>query len=328
MADNIYNVLGFAAMIAYLVFSVRRRNKEKRIFAACAERLRIENFAYTSASITGAVRGMALDVRFLEATKQSPAHETITVACAPCAIALELRRQTADEQRSVERGQAIDVFVGDPAFDATWIVEGAPPERVIRLLSDPPLRAQLLAFAQLDGPSLVVADGKLTLHRSGTDVGDEAIATERIELALAFATAVIVDAETPLAPREIDVASAGYRSANRGDPTAAEASSLVELRRVQATRALDQLRVAALAVNGFVTLLLLALQLSSEAGAFFSIPLLLVVGIVDGVIASQYAKHRKAAPSVPIDLRTIEWMIGLGALDLLLTVRAVFVALR
>src|ERR1019366_8135134 len=72
---------------------------------------------------------------------------TVCVASVPAATALEmeLRPETARELRNLEHGRAIDLVLGDDAFDDSFIVEAAPSD-MARALLDRNTRTALLAF--------------------------------------------------------------------------------------------------------------------------------------------------------------------------------------
>src|SRR5262249_28729722 len=48
----------------------------------------------------------------------------VSVELPPTDLSLELRRQGFLEKIRIRRGQAVDVNLGDPAFDSEWVVEG------------------------------------------------------------------------------------------------------------------------------------------------------------------------------------------------------------
>ncbi len=322
-ASDVLNVLVLAAVVAYLIAEVRHRRKRARMFAACGEKLGLQDASYAGGDISGTVRGLHLEVHFVAGTKQTPSYTTVDVVFSPCPLLLHLRPQDEEETRSVERGEAIDLLVDDPAFDAAWIVEGAPAERVARVLADPGLRARLLAFRGIDRASVKIEDGKVSLHRGGTEVGADEIATERITLALALAEAVITEAATPLASSETDPAAGDYRSAPRADGDASGAAKIAALKELRATRAIAQLRVATIAATSLLSVVLLCFQLVSDLPPIIpTLPVLLMVILVTVAIGSAYRNERRSAPGLPHDKVLVGWMVGTWALDLALALRA------
>jgi hypothetical protein len=62
-------------------------------------------------------------------------------------LRLFVRKHGWGDQGKIERGDMVDVVVGDPAFDDQFLVEAAPAE-VARILLDPRERSYLLLLAQ------------------------------------------------------------------------------------------------------------------------------------------------------------------------------------
>ncbi|XXX75820.1 hypothetical protein WMF30_50040 [Sorangium sp. So ce134] len=60
-------------------------------------------------------------------------------------LLLSIRPSTPRDEREVAQGAAVDHRLGDPAFDAAFIVEGAP-ERLVREIVDEEARRGLLAL--------------------------------------------------------------------------------------------------------------------------------------------------------------------------------------
>ena len=54
-----------------------------------------------------------------------------------------VRHPVTFDPSDIRAGRVIDIQVNDPAFDATFIVEGAPSD-LVRALLDEPLRRALL----------------------------------------------------------------------------------------------------------------------------------------------------------------------------------------
>ena len=102
--------------------------------------------ARSSDEVRGIKDGCAVSVRIY--TEQGRgARKWILVGCElPAAgLALELRRQGPLQKWQIRHGQAIDVKLGDPAFDDAWLVEGAPADIVRRVL-DAETRERLSAL--------------------------------------------------------------------------------------------------------------------------------------------------------------------------------------
>lgn len=293
------------------------------MFAACGEKLGLRDASYAGGDISGKVRGLHLEVHFVSGTKQTPNHTTIDVVFSPCPLLLHLRPQDEAEIRSVTKGEAIDLQLDDPSFDAAWIIEGAPAERVTRVLADPALRARLLAFRAIDRASVKIEDGKISLLRDGSEVGADAIATERIELALALAEAVIAEAATPLAPSETDPATGDYRCAPHMAGDASGEAKIAALKTLRATRAMGQLRIATIAATSLLSVVLLCFQLVSDLPPILpTLPMLLMVILVTVAIGSAYRNERRSAPGLPHDKVLLGWMVVTWAIDLALALKA------
>ncbi len=80
------------------------------------------------------------------------------------AFEMDLRPETRSERRAVERGRAIDLVLGDEAFDDAFIVEAAPAE-VARALLDERARTALLTFSPC---RLTVAGNELHFSKHTT----------------------------------------------------------------------------------------------------------------------------------------------------------------
>jgi hypothetical protein len=133
----------------------------------------------------------------------------VTVEIAPARLLLELRPDSARERRWLRTGVALDLRLGDAAFDAAFVVEGAPVE-VVHALLDERWRRRLLAVAPLvarcDGPEVCVA-------RPGWFIApEEALAL--LDLALELAAAV------PAAVRRVEGAAPRSGNPYRDAPAA------------------------------------------------------------------------------------------------------------
>jgi hypothetical protein len=99
-------------------------------------------------------------------------HCRVPLAYGAPRLAIELRPQTPEAQRALDRGEAIDIEVGDEAFDRAFIVEAAPTA-AIRALLDGPTRTALLALS----PCRFALDaGDLHLSKQGTSAEPPVVA--------------------------------------------------------------------------------------------------------------------------------------------------------
>lgn len=118
------------------------------------------------------------------------------------------------DQERVERGELVDVVIGDAAFDRRFLVEGAPAARVRALFgSSPELRRRLL-------------EGLPSLEELSIDPGGVRLSLRRYPNAEELAAAVEVVLHVA---RALGNAPAGYRSAPDGQ-TASETQEMHALR--------------------------------------------------------------------------------------------------
>ncbi|MFO0758098.1 MAG: hypothetical protein U0359_16500 [Byssovorax sp.] len=321
-SDDVYSFLGLLLAVGYIVVEVQGRKKQKAMFVACGERLQIQDYNHTPSTMLGKIRGLPLEVHFVGASRQTPAHTTVDVGCPSSAVLLALRPQTAAEQKDVERGDAVDLVLGDPAFDRAWIVEGAPAARIKRVLSSPALRRRLVDFASIQGARITVDKGKVSLYRLGSDIDKDAISTERIEIAVELAEAVIADAEAPLGPGDIAPGESDYRSGGVARAEADGAAQIAALKLIRATRAVHELRPVAIVLTVVLTLLLLGVQRIEDPMAIVPAIILLLValGVPIGV-GTAYRNQRREAPAVVLDTFAMAWMAAFTLIDLGLALR-------
>jgi hypothetical protein len=159
---------------------------------------------------------------------------------APSPLEMELRPATAGELRNLEHGRAIDLVLGDGAFDDSFIVEAAPSE-MARALLDRNARTALLTFH----PCVVtVAGDKLTFSKSG-------YLEEPAEIARVLDMCADLASRLEVLPAEIlehrlagshEIEPAGYRGASPASMRALEMtprdmSELAALHQARAKRA-------------------------------------------------------------------------------------------
>ncbi len=106
-----------------------------------------------TASVRGVWQELPVSVQLVMRSNGSYS-ETFTVleaelGTAARSVLLRLRPATAAEVGQVRRGDLADVLLGDPGFDAAYVVEGAPAEAV-RLLLDAELRRAIVALGECD----------------------------------------------------------------------------------------------------------------------------------------------------------------------------------
>jgi hypothetical protein len=154
-------------------------------------------------------------------------------------FALELWPQTEERQRRIQKGQMIDVQVGEPLFDLIWVVEGAPADVVRRVLDDR-VRAGLmgLGMEELAQPS----QRELRLRARGLRE------PEWVEAAIAVMAQISAAVDPAIAASDRDAAvksqmtGAPYRGEVRTTDAAARRSR--ELEQLRETRRARQVWVA------------------------------------------------------------------------------------
>jgi hypothetical protein len=162
----------------------------------------------------------------------------------------------------VHAGLAIDLQLGDTAFDRAFIVEGAPSD-VVRALLTSPLRESLLSMIRPrllnDGGELTIADGKVVLAARGW-LEERKQAEAFLDLALAVAERV------PLAFEEVDAqlrkeAGGAYReqhdAAVARTAVAARTEELQRLAQLRAARPAAHNRRSRLFLYAFVGIFVL-----------------------------------------------------------------------
>lgn len=171
--------LVFAAVV--LIASSMNRQRRETLVAAMRE-LEATDVQARRFGLNAVVRGVPVRWDVLGGGRGSPVHTVCSVRLErPPHLLMELRRQTGDELEQVRAGRAVDVVVGDPAFDDAFIVEAAPAE-VAKKLLDADTRRMLLAMQPL---RLGVSREALWIDVIGV-VGHVAIARSMLELVLAM----------------------------------------------------------------------------------------------------------------------------------------------
>jgi hypothetical protein len=141
---------GVIAATSYASQQARKRAIEETFRTLGAEPRRVIEAASIQGvglwAIEGRLHGQTVRYGLRAGGKNTP-KRTVCVASVPAATALEmeLRPETARELRNLEHGRAIDLVLGDDAFDDSFIVEAAPSD-MARALLDRNTRTALLAF--------------------------------------------------------------------------------------------------------------------------------------------------------------------------------------
>lgn len=219
-------VFGLAALagIGALSVEARRSSLWRSVMAAVAERLTLAKADGDSAY--GRLDGVPVGVRILrtprgraEGLTSAPAGVVAFVASAPAPLELELRPRLLGVV-GPRLGLALDLEVGDPAFDHAFVVEGAPADLARALLS-PELRERILELRPTR--LCVTADGVRI------EVGAMAIEAEPLLALLELGRAVAVRLSLVAVEANLVALHAAAQEATRADQGSAP-SALVPYR--------------------------------------------------------------------------------------------------
>ena len=171
---------GGALVFAALVFVVSSANRQRReVIAATLSDVGATDVRARGFGLDAVVRGVSVHWHLLGGGRGNPVHTICSVPLEqPPRFLMDLRRQTGEELQQVRAGRAIDVIVGDEAFDDAFIVEAAPSD-VARKLLDAETRRRLLGLRPL---RLGVVGNTLWLDVVG--VVGQTIAKSMLELVL------------------------------------------------------------------------------------------------------------------------------------------------
>jgi hypothetical protein len=220
-------LLGAGALVfAAVVLLVSSSNRERReMLVAAMKELDATDVRARSFGLHGVVRGVPVRWDVLGGGRGNPVHTMCSVSLmqAPRFL-MDLRRQTGEELQQVHAGRAVDVIVGDQAFDDAFIVEAAPSD-VAKKLLDADTRRMLLSMRPL---RLGVAKGTVWLDVVGV-VGHVAIAKSMLELVLSLSRRLgempRAIAEERMAAEAREAGGAGYRGTTPGSAGAIDAWS-------------------------------------------------------------------------------------------------------
>jgi hypothetical protein len=147
MTSNLESLALFAAVVAIFVYRARAQRRRQRETLDEAARILRAPSLEDRGEVRGQLAGRDVRVRLTSrGTGSSSVSWTEVVAASSSEVTqLGLRPQTLAEEALKRVASTIDVSIGDAAFDAAFIVEGAPEAAVRSVLSDEALRARLLA---------------------------------------------------------------------------------------------------------------------------------------------------------------------------------------
>jgi hypothetical protein len=254
----------------------------------------------TGDELTASARGFVFTFHLDPGGKNSPPHTYIHVKTPPFDLLLDLVKE-GDKRRNRAAGY-VDIEIGDAAFDAAWIVEGAPAGRVKRLLADDALRRRLLACSDQPEAEVQIEDGDVHFSKRGSDYKSGIVITANLELMLDLATAVMT--ENALAAPDAPVTEGDYRSAPAADrDRSGEREQIVLLKRKRALRRVESTRIGLLlfpvAVVG-ITIAFFAFASKTPPGShIFLLVELAMIGVFFRGAGSNYFAARRTAGLPP-----------------------------
>ena len=176
-------LVGAPLLFAALVRVVSRTDRQRwETIVAAMREVEATDLRKRAFGLLGTVRGVPVRWDALGGGRGNPVHTVCSVSLVhPPRFLMDLRLQTGEELAQVRAGRAVDVIVGDQAFDDAFIVEAAPSDAAKKLL-DAEIRRMLLAMRPV---RLCVAKDALWLDVMGV-VGHVAIAKSMLELVLSL----------------------------------------------------------------------------------------------------------------------------------------------
>jgi hypothetical protein len=189
----------------------------------------------------GTIHGRLVRYVTVTGNRGSKGHTRASAPLPPGSARLELhlKPESPGDKLLVQRGEEIDVVVGEPLFDAAFVVEAAP-EETVRALLDAPTRSMLRALLPCE---LHIADGEVRFRKAGVLVAP----VEVCEIALLVGGLAARLPALGLAQQEQQLHALqgrgdGYRGVSAGETTSrlAEddvARAMAHLREVRGRRA-------------------------------------------------------------------------------------------
>lgn len=312
--SGVWITFPFVALFVWIWYRSQRNGR--RAFAACAETLRMTDPKVTARSLTGTVGGRTIRVTHTTGSEDTPSRFVVDVDCPESAVVLHLRRETGVEVEKMLRGEVIDIELGDKGFDDRWVIEGAPKERVERLLGDAELKRAIDGVAHLEEVGISIDEGKVTVRRRGSDYDGKVVTTHRIELALRLAQAV--SEESALALPSSTAVESPYRSVVVRDVSPHTEAEVVRLRQVVALREIAA-QERSIYITHLTLLVFAVVGIALATKPFIFLPIALF-GAFGAVKAWQNWRRKRAiAPLTILEARPYlfaagTWIVALGFL--------------
>ncbi|HEU4534455.1 MAG TPA: hypothetical protein VFS00_10070, partial [Polyangiaceae bacterium] len=176
--------------------------------------------------VRGYSAGAAIEIRFVTrgSGSYSESWTEVEAAVDTRGLLLALRRQTPEEESLVREGLAVDLQTGDDVFDHAFVVEAAPADVVLALLT-PEIREGLLALRNV----------ALRTGEAGVRLEQPAWVKDGARLRAMAVLAAKVALGVPAARASVDLVTAGYRGPARGGDGRPQ-REVEALRKIQAAR--------------------------------------------------------------------------------------------
>jgi hypothetical protein len=227
-----FAVLGLVVAVVLIVGLDQRRRRRELVAAAAAAMDSVQ--ARDSTGVNGKKNGWFV---YVTVRKEGRSNYVTTVGCElpNFPFELELRPQGLMQEREIVKGQAVDVAVGDPTFDAEWVIEGAPADVVRRVLTES-IRDRWTAL----GPDELKQPSAHDLQLRARGIRENYWVERSIQIMADIAAAIepAFAASDMEARSKAEVVGSPYRGEVREpDTTAERARELAELHAVRNRRA-------------------------------------------------------------------------------------------
>ncbi|MCB9559685.1 MAG: hypothetical protein H6708_04695 [Kofleriaceae bacterium] len=216
-------------------------------------------------AVTGTLDGVKVRLAY-ESRGSGTAEESWTYVEAPLPpaypLTLHVEAHRMFDRGKIERGEMVDIVVGDPPFDDRFRVEGAP-EAVIRRLLTPSVRGHLLSYDRVE---VATVGGQLRLAVRGW-LEDVEAARGAIVCAVTLSRAVRVATQAVDEAVPLTSTSDPYRAvADDGARRAARAARAAEVAHVDGLRRERAARTGAFLMVGVALVIVIAIAGTCQGG--------------------------------------------------------------
>ncbi len=261
-------VLAVVGFIGFAVWATMRSSQRRRT-ALEAIASKLSGAADSKhASATGTLAGIPITLRYTTRGSGSNAESWTEVDAQPPAgypLSMTLRAHGWFDSGKIERGDLVDVVIGDPEFDKRFVVEAAPAD-VVRHMFPPELRGYLLSRKHLTIDTPKVGDVATLVLRLSVrgwleKPEDFTPALEHMAALAARVREAHATADQAVAPAE--PGGAPYRpaldAAPARDARAARAAEVAQLEATKAGRAATSKLIVWIIIGIFIVVMLAVL---------------------------------------------------------------------